>query len=222
MNRLSIYTQFAHITEGTTEYNTKHFCDIENVLAYFGVEYVTENSQHKTHEQNLIILKNYILHDATDEQINWLIKTFISPDIFENSTTDEVFVGMVMNKSKMEDCEEVQATISKAITDTGNYGYACNKSNHIGDMTVEIFDNIRACKFAIFDFTTQNAGAYYEAGYAKAIGKQVIFTCRKSETNMLHFDINHLRVILWEDYDDLYNQLVTTITRNNLGKVTEV
>ena len=217
MNRLSLFTQFASFAEHQSDYNTGHFCSIEKVLAYFGLDYTTNGMPHSVHEHNLMLLKEYLLNHATDEQLNWLKRNFINPDIYENATTDEVFVGLVMNKDKMPDCEDVQNSISRAIKDTNNYGYACNKSNHIGDMTVEIFDNIRACKFAVFDFSTQNAGVYYEAGYAKAIGKQVIFTCRKKEVSELHFDVNHLRVLLWEDYDDLYCQLVKSIVANNLG-----
>lgn len=34
-----------------------------------------------------------------------------------------------------------------------------------------IKENLQNCKFAIIDLTTQNNGAYFEAGYALALGK---------------------------------------------------
>lgn len=192
---------------------------IEKICSYFGLNYKDDSSNpSQCHAINFKLLKDFLLSKATEDQLDWLYRNYIYSDPFNNATSNLVFVGMVMNKDKLSDCNEIQCAISKAIAKTNNHEYSCNKSNHIGDMTEEIFDNIRRCKFAIFEFTTQNAGAYYEAGYAKALGKQCIFLCKKSDFKNIHFDINHLRIILWEDgdYEDLYNNLVKTIKDNNL------
>jgi nucleoside 2-deoxyribosyltransferase len=59
---------------------------------------------------------------------------------------------------------------------------------------------IRASRFLIADLTHENAGAYWEAGYAEGLGKPVIYTCekRKFENSETHFDTNHHLTVLWE------------------------
>ena len=62
---------------------------------------------------------------------------------------------------------------------------------------------IQTSRFLIADLTHENAGAYWEAGYAEGLGKPVIYTCEKKkfEEKKTHFDTNHHLTILW-DLDD--------------------
>jgi hypothetical protein len=59
---------------------------------------------------------------------------------------------------------------------------------------------IQSSDFLIADLTHENAGAYWEAGYAEGLGKPVIYTCeqRKFETAKTHFDTNHHLTVLWD------------------------
>jgi hypothetical protein len=61
---------------------------------------------------------------------------------------------------------------------------------------------IRQARFLIADLTHQNRGAYWEAGYAEGLGKQVIYMCRKDvfEDKSLgtHFDTNHHLTVIWD------------------------
>ncbi len=59
--------------------------------------------------------------------------------------------------------------------------------------------NIRQAKFILADLTHSNAGAYWEAGFAEGLGKQVIYLCEKShwEANKTHFDTNHHTTVIW-------------------------
>ena len=63
------------------------------------------------------------------------------------------------------------------------------------------------------DVTYPNYGAYYEAGYAQALGKQVIICCRKAEfddkenKDRPHFDIAQKAMVVWEDENDLVRRL---------------
>lgn len=58
---------------------------------------------------------------------------------------------------------------------------------------------IQASDFLIADLTHENAGAYWEAGYAEGLGKPVIFTCERTkfESAKTHFDTNHHLTITW-------------------------
>jgi hypothetical protein len=63
---------------------------------------------------------------------------------------------------------------------------------------------IQTSRFLIADLTHENAGSYWEAGYAEGLGKPVIYTCEKGkfEEQKTHFDTNHHLTILW-DADNL-------------------
>lgn len=59
---------------------------------------------------------------------------------------------------------------------------------------------IRAADFVIADLTHDNAGAYWEAGFAEGLGKPVIYTCERSKFDFskTHFDTNHHLTIVWD------------------------
>ena len=79
---------------------------------------------------------------------------------------------------------------------------------------------IRDCRFLIMDITEPNYGAYYEAGYALGLGKEVIITCRQDIFNKKdyasdlerralkpHFDIVQRQILVWENEEDLSAKL---------------
>lgn len=62
---------------------------------------------------------------------------------------------------------------------------------------------IQTSRFLIADLTHENAGAYWEAGYAEGLGKPVIYTCEKGkfEEQKTHFDTNHHLTVVWDAND---------------------
>jgi nucleoside 2-deoxyribosyltransferase len=80
---------------------------------------------------------------------------------------------------------------------------------------------IRTSRFLISDLTHENAGAYWEAGFAEGLGKPVIYTCEKSEFEMhkTHFDTNHHLTVIWEmdDPEAVVEKLKATIRATLLG-----
>lgn len=74
----------------------------------------------------------------------------------------------------------------------------------------EIFFEIEQSKFVVVDISHPNYGAYYEAGYAQALGKQVIFCCKKGSENP-HFDISQKNMIFWETEAELVERLTKRI-----------
>ena len=75
---------------------------------------------------------------------------------------------------------------------------------------------IRACKFLVADFTNQNKGVYFEAGYARALGKTVIHTCKESDFSNVHFDIKQTQFVIWKNEEDLETKLKKQIENSNL------
>ena len=85
-------------------------------------------------------------------------------------------------------------------------------------MIVHLFKQIEQCRFLVADFTTQNTGVYYEAGYARALGKTTIFTCQADDFENVHFDIQQIHFIIWKDPEDLAKRLTDYIVRFGLDE----
>ena len=72
---------------------------------------------------------------------------------------------------------------------------------------------ISRSKFVVVDITYPNFGAYYEAGYAQALGKEVIVCCPASrfgsddKNQRPHFDIAQKSMIVWNNEAELINRL---------------
>lgn len=77
---------------------------------------------------------------------------------------------------------------------------------------------IRDSAFVLVDLTHENAGAYWEAGYAEGLGKPVLYICEKNkfEEKKTHFDTNHCTTVLWDVSEpDLFrDELVATLRRS--------
>ena len=77
---------------------------------------------------------------------------------------------------------------------------------------------IRDSAFAIVDLTHDNAGAYWEAGYAEGLGKPVVYICESTKFDAVktHFDTNHCTTVIWsEDNPDQFkNDLIATLRRS--------
>ena len=81
-------------------------------------------------------------------------------------------------------------------------------NNEIIDM---IIAQIRRSRFLVADFTHdeegQRGGVYFEAGLAKRMGLDVIYTCREDLRDKIHFDTQQFNHIFWNSSDDLKMKL---------------
>lgn len=136
-------------------------------------------------------------------------------------TSGKVFVSMCMNKKKYDFIEDVRKGLKQGIEDSGNIPYFIDKDVYNENMIVHLFKQIEQCRFMVADFTTQNTGVYYEAGYARALGKTTIFTCRADDFENVHFDIQQIHFIIWKDSDDLAKKLTDYIIRFGLDQKTK-
>jgi len=86
-------------------------------------------------------------------------------------------------------------------------------------------DEIRRCRFLIADLSDDNAGAYWEAGFAEGLGKKVIYVCRakekdKEDAKRTHFDTDHRQTVRWDlqSLQDTSAQLKAVIRNTLLGE----
>jgi hypothetical protein len=74
---------------------------------------------------------------------------------------------------------------------------------------------IRKARFIICELTENNAGAYWEGGFAEGLGRPVIYTCEQQffDDKRTHFDTNHCHTIKWSlaDLPDAAARLKATI-----------
>lgn len=89
-----------------------------------------------------------------------------------------------------------------------------DEKEHNRQIVPEILFEISRSKFVVVDITYPNYGAYYEAGYAEALGKEVIICCREEEflgKNKPHFDIAQKSTVVWKDEKELEERLYKRI-----------
>lgn len=130
--------------------------------------------------------------------------------------SDYGFLAMEFGHSDLEDF--VKNTIKPAINE---FGYGLHDMRDAAQ--AGIIDNImrvkiRDSRFVVADLTHGNRGAYFEAGYAEALGKPVIYICEKKkfEEEKTHFDTNHCTTIPWAkgEESEFTEKLIATLKRS--------
>ena len=130
----------------------------------------------------------------------------------------KVFVSMAFNDNTANTREAIKNGIIEAKYDAT----LIDEIIHNKQIVPEMFRLIRESRLLVMDISEPNYGAYYEAGYAQGLGKEVIITCseerfyKKYETDeeekyekflKPHFDIAQKQILLWRDTDDLTKKL---------------
>lgn len=101
--------------------------------------------------------------------------------------------------------------ISPAIQEAGYRPVKIDLVPHNGDVIARIMTEIRLAKFVVADFTRHRNGVYFEAGFAKGIGMEVVWLCREDEMGKAHFDTNHFNHLTWKDDGKLKEHLAARI-----------
>ena len=129
------------------------------------------------------------------------------------SDSSQAFVAMWFNDTT-EDA--YVKGIVPALTISGYRPVRIDKKEHNNKIDDEIIAEIRRSRFLVADFTCEpknvRGGVYYEAGFAQGIGIPVIWTCKDTSINELHFDTRQYAHIVWKEPADLFEQL-----RNRVG-----
>ena len=122
--------------------------------------------------------------------------------------SNTVFIAM----SFAPETQEAREAIKSAITENGFEPRIMDEIEHNHQIVPEMLYQIREARFIVADFTNHNNGAYYEAGYALGLGKEVIHVCNKARFGEDgHFDIKQINTVLWEEPDDLRTKLSARI-----------
>lgn len=115
----------------------------------------------------------------------------------------QVFVVMKFGDEVMDSAyKSVYRSVTK------KYGLACIRIDEIpdsGKISDQILEAIAESKYVIADLSGARPNCYYEAGFAHALGKEIILCIRDGET--AHFDLQGHRFIQWKTESDLRKKL---------------
>ncbi len=88
--------------------------------------------------------------------------------------------------------------IRPAVYDAGYEPLRIDTVEHTNKIDDEIIARIRACKFLVADFTEQRGGVYFESGFARGLGKQVIWCVHEDHLKGVHFDNRQFNFLKWK------------------------
>lgn len=128
----------------------------------------------------------------------------------KTESNNQGFIAM----SFRSETKTISDSFKTAILKSGYIPRRIDEKEHNNQIVPEILFEISRSKFVVVDVTYPNYGAYYEAGYAEALGKEVIICCREDVFNSNqkpHFDIAQKSSIVWKDEEDLESRLCKRI-----------
>lgn len=134
----------------------------------------------------------------------------------QNSAIDskQAFVAMWFDESMNDYYKD---GIKKAIEDAGYVPVRIDLKEFNNKVCDEIIAEIKRTKYLVADFSGLRSGVFFEAGFAKGLGREVIFTVRKEDVEQLkeHFDTRQYNHIVYDSPEDLrkklYNRIGATI-----------
>jgi len=103
-------------------------------------------------------------------------------------------------------------------------GFSCvairiDKEHPLEDLVGRIKEEIRNALFVVADLTDERPSCYFEAGFAEALGRPVIYVASKQSVNKpgtdtrIHFDI-HMNVNYFTNHAQLKEKLKAAIQKN--------
>ncbi len=107
--------------------------------------------------------------------------------------SEQGFVAMWFNA----ETAKLRPVVLKAIKDAGYKPLVIDMKEHNERIDDQIMVEIRRSRFVVADFTGHRGGVYFEAGFAKGLGKDVVWTVRDTDMDGLHFDTRQFNHLKW-------------------------
>ena len=105
------------------------------------------------------------------------------------------------------------------ISEAGAVAIRIDKEHALEDLVGRIKKEIRGAQFVVADLTDERPSCYFEAGFAEALGKSVIYVASKQSVakpgskTVIHFDI-HMNMNYFTNHDELKEKLSSSIEKN--------
>lgn len=165
-----------------------------------------------TKEQQTAIItdiKNRKYEDCTQDLLDQYLLQRIAPDTkstLQNQFTlikKQVFVIMKFDEPFLDSA--YQGVIKPIIKSNGYYSVRIDEIQDSGRITDQIVEEISKSEVVLADLSGERPNCYYEAGFAHALGKEMIFTIKKGTP--IHFDLSAYRFIEWGTEQELRQRL---------------
>lgn len=121
-----------------------------------------------------------------------------------------VFIAMKFGKETLDLRDALKQAISKA----GYLPVLIDEVQYNGQIVPEMLYQIRESRFVVAELSHHNNGAYYEAGYALGLGKEVIHICEEEAMKeKVHFDVKQVNTITYktDNLEELKEKLIKRI-----------
>ena len=148
-------------------------------------------------------------HNATEEFVNEirvLSSTTAARSVIERSlrpTVKQIFVIMMLGDPDLDSAYEgVIEPLGK------KFGYKVvrvDKIQDAGNINQQILESIALSRLVLAELSGARPNCYYEAGFAHALGKEMIFAIRHKDR--VHFDLAGYRFIQWRTEAEFRRQL---------------
>jgi hypothetical protein len=109
--------------------------------------------------------------------------------------------------------------IEKVVSESGGVAIRIDKEHPLEDLVNRIKREIRTASFIIADLTDERPSCYFEAGFAEALGRKVLYVASKQSVGRpgtdtkIHFDI-HINVHFFTNHLELKEKLSAAIHKN--------
>jgi hypothetical protein len=226
----TIRFDFSNLTSIAESHRVSISERVENTLMY-----VAKKCAHPGHVVSVEASTDYPIVGATDEseliqylsylEEEGLIKPYeggllsltipgwrkAEPRLVGGGTRGKCFVAMWFDPCMQE---AYDAGVATGIRDAGYTPFRVDNPPTNKGISDTILAQIRQAEFVVADFTGQRQSVYFEAGFARGLGREVIWCCREDEVGNLHFDTKHLGHVAWQTPADLRAKLADSIRAN--------
>ncbi len=109
--------------------------------------------------------------------------------------------------------------VEQIISEAGAVAIRIDKEHALEDLVGRIKKEILGSQFVVADLTDERPSCYFEAGFAEALGKKVIYVASKQSVakpgtkTVIHFDI-HMNMNYFTNHEELKDKLSSAIEKN--------
>ena len=189
---------FLHNTIGSEEWKR----EVKFIIRYLGneglLEYPISGEQFNTF---IVRLEQYHYANMTLSAKAWG-KVY---DLQKRKANNKsAFVAMKFG----DETRDLREKIKDGIRAAGYEPRIMDEIEHNHQIVPEMLYEIKNSRFVVAELSYHNNGAYYEAGFAHGLGKEVIHICSEEALKHdLHFDVEQVSTVVYKDISEIPEKL---------------